>query len=92
MKSPELWMSLLSLLIGVFVGVLYFAGLWWTVLKKASEKKPVAMFLISFLVRASIACTLFYLVAQDHPWRWGCLLVGFVVSRRIIVKKYAPNT
>ncbi len=76
----------LSSVMGVFIGAIYFGGLWWTVRKGSSSEQPALWFLGSLLLRTSIALAGFYLIARGH---WENLLVclfGFVIARLIVTR------
>ena len=51
---------------GFFLGVLFFGGLWLTVVKSLVSKRPWVWFLTSMVLRTSIALSGFYLLA-DKP-------------------------
>lgn len=92
MTTTEMWMWALSLCTGLAVGCLYFAGLWWTVKRKARQDRAVLFFCISFALRAGAALGVFFLISKGHPFRLGMMVLGFVIARYLMVKKYAPNT
>ena len=74
----------LSMVTGVLLGVLFFGGLWWTVLKVASSKRPALWLMGSLLLRTGIALAGFYFVAQGHWERVIVCLLGFVFARIIV--------
>ena len=53
----------LALVAGVVLGAIFFGGLWWTVRKGVSSKRPALWFFGSLLLRMSIALAGFYFVA-----------------------------
>jgi len=69
---------------GLFLGALFFGGLWWTVNRGVASPYPALWFLGSFLVRMSIVLAGFYFVSGG---RWESLLpclLGFVMARSIV--------
>jgi len=66
---------------GVGLGAIFFGGLWWTVRKGASSRRPASWFLGSALARMSIALAGFYLVAGGQWERLAVCLLGFVMAR-----------
>jgi F1F0 ATPase subunit 2 len=50
-----------ALVTGVLLGAMFFGGLWWTVRKGVSSKRPALWFFGSLLLRTSIALAGFYL-------------------------------
>lgn len=76
----------MALLAGLLLGAIFFGGLWWTVQKGLSSRRPELWFLGSLLLRTSTAVAGFYFVSGGH---WGRLLVcllGFVIVRRIVMR------
>jgi F1F0 ATPase subunit 2 len=69
---------------GAVLGVMFFGGLWWTVRKGVSSQRPAVWFLVSLLVRMSLALAGIYVVSEGHWERLLLCLVGFVMSRPIV--------
>ena len=66
---------------GGVLGAIFFGGLWWTVREAVSSQRPALWFFSSALLRATVALSGFYFVADG---RWQTLLVclaGFVMAR-----------
>lgn len=76
----------LSLIAGFLLGTVFFGGLWWTVQKGLSSRKPAFWFLGSLLIRISIVIAGFYFVSDGHWERLLICLFGFFVMRHIIVR------
>jgi F1F0 ATPase subunit 2 len=78
--------AILAMLAGVVVGTFFFGGLWWTVRRGLSSKRPAIVFLGSMLLRIAGALAGFYFVSQGD-WRklLACLL-GFMASRLLIAR------
>ena len=79
-------MLILAWAVGVWLGAIFFGGLWWTVRKGVSSQRPVFWFLGSLLLRTSIALAGFYFIARGH---WESLLVcllAFVIARVIVTR------
>ena len=74
----------LSLVTGVLLGGMFFGGLWWTVRKSISSKRPAFLFLGSLLLRTSIVLVGFYFIARGHWERLLVCLLGFVMARLIV--------
>jgi len=76
----------LAVVAGLLLGAIFFGGLWWTVRKSASARRPALLFTASLLLRMSIAVAGFYLVGRGQ-WQLLLLcLLGFVVARLIAVR------
>ena len=74
----------LALAAGVLLGAIFFGGLWWTVRKGVSSKRPALWFFGSLLLRMSIALAGFYFVAGGHWERLLLCLLGFVMARLVV--------
>jgi F1F0 ATPase subunit 2 len=75
---------------GGVLGTMFFGGLWWTVRKGVSSKKPALWFFGSLLLRMSIALAGFYFVSGGHWDRLLACLLGFVVARFIVTRVTGP--
>jgi F1F0 ATPase subunit 2 len=70
---------------GSALGAIFFGGLWWTVRRGLSSKRPAFWFLGSLLVRMSIALPGFYFVGRGHWVRLVACLLGFVLARLVVM-------
>ena len=75
---------MLAWVAGVGLGAIFFGGLWWTVGKVVSCKRPALWLFSSFLLRISIALSGFYFVSGGHWERLLVCLLGFVTARLIV--------
>lgn len=76
----------MALLAGMLLGAIFFGGLWWTVQKGLSSRRPELWFLGSLLLRTSTAVAGFYFVSGGHWERLLVCLLGFVIVRRIVMQ------
>ena len=76
----------LALVTGVLLGGIFFGGLWWTVRKGVSSKRPALWFFGSLLIRMSITLAGFYFVTGGHWERLLLCLLGFVITRFIVTR------
>ena len=74
----------LALVTGVSLGALFFGGLWWTVRRMDSSKRPALLLFGSLLLRTSVALSGFYLIARGHWERLLVCLLGFVIARILV--------
>ena len=83
---------LVSFLAGVALGGIYFGMLYYTVRKLNSVKRPMFITLGGFVLRLAIAVGVFYLLVQFSDW-YGVLiaLVGFVLMRAALIKRWGPQ-
>jgi F1F0 ATPase subunit 2 len=79
-----------ALLAGLCIGMMFFAGLWWTVQRAASSTQPGILFAGSFLLRTALSLGGFYLVGGGSWPRLLLCLVGFIVGR-ILVKRFVQQ-
>ena len=75
---------------GVLLGVMFFGGLWWTIRKSVSFKRPALWFCGSLLLRMGIALAGFYFVSGGHWERLLVCLLGFVLARLIVTRLTGP--
>lgn len=77
---------LLAWMAGCLLGVIFYGGLWWTVGKGVSSKRPALWFSASLLLRVAIALGGFYFVGAGH-WVWLVLcLLGFSTARMAVTR------
>jgi len=60
----------LAFVAGAALGMIFFAGLWWTVRKGVSSRRPALWFLGSGLLRMSGVLAGFYLSPADSSDGW----------------------
>lgn len=75
---------------GLFLGAVFFGGLWWTVRKALASTGPAWWFLGSFLLRIGIVVTGFFLVSAGNWQRLVACLLGFVVARLVVTRLTKP--
>ncbi len=76
-----------ALIIGVLLGAVFFGGLWWTVKKGISSKRPSFWFIGGMLLRISVTMAGFYVVVRGQHWeRLLMCLAGFVIARGIVTQ------
>jgi F1F0 ATPase subunit 2 len=80
----EVLRLILSSIAGVLLGAMFFGGLWWTVRKGVSSRRPALWFVGSSLLRTSVALVGFYFVYGGHWERLLVCLLGFVMARLVV--------
>lgn len=81
------FMRLLMLFsIGIALGVVFFGGLWWTVLKGIHTKRPGLFFSISLILRTGITLTVFILISKGSFERLAACLLGFFLARWVVMR------
>ena len=71
----------LALAAGLSLGAIFFGGLWWTVRKGVSSKRPAFWFLGSLLLRMSLVLVGFYFVGRGNWQRLVACLLGYIIAR-----------
>ena len=87
----ELLQLVLVLMVGLLLGALFFGGLWWTVLKGVSAKRPALWFGASLLLRSAIVLAGFYYLAGPHWQRLLACLLGFIAARAVVTRLTAKR-
>ena len=82
----EILNLILALVAGFLLGAFFFGGLWWTVQKGLSSRRPELWFLGSLLLRTSTAVAGFYFASGGHWERLLVCLLGFFIMRRIVTR------
>jgi F1F0 ATPase subunit 2 len=82
----EILVLLLTSVAGIFLGTIFFGGLWWTVRRGVASRQPALWFVGSLLLRTAIAICGFYFVMQGDWRRLVASLCGFVLARICVVK------
>lgn len=75
-----------ALIEGAFLGALFFIGLWFTVSRGLRSRSPAILFVASLLMRTFGAVAGFWLIAQGDPSRLAISLLGFVLSRALVMR------
>jgi F1F0 ATPase subunit 2 len=85
------WISLfLALVAGVFLGIIYFWGLWLTVVRLPASRRPALLAILSFVARSVITMAGFYLAADGQWQQLTVCLLGFLTSRQVIMIRMQP--
>ncbi len=77
-------MLMVAGLAGLFLGAIFFGGLWWTIRKGLASLHPARWFFGSLIVRLAVTLAGFYLIGKGDWHRLvGCLL-GFIAARLLV--------
>jgi F1F0 ATPase subunit 2 len=76
-----------SLAAGAILGIVYFQGLWQTLLRLPDFKRPAWSVSWSFVARVGIVMTGFYFVMDGHLERLAMAMAGFILMRQILVRR-----
>ncbi len=86
MTMIETLKLVLALGVGGGLGAMFFGGLWWTVRRGLSSKRPGWWFFSSLFLRMSVALAGFYFVSGGHWERLLACLFGFVMARLMVTR------
>lgn len=80
----------LSFVAGMLLGGFYFGGLWWTVNRLDAVAKPHLFVVVSLVLRLAIVVAGFYVVMGGQADRLAVCLLGFLVMRFVLVRRWGP--
>lgn len=81
------WMTMAAvLLVGVMLGLVFFAGLWWTVRRGMVSAQPALWFITSLVVRGAVTLGGIYLVSAGQWQRLLMCLLGFWLARALVLR------
>lgn len=83
---------IVSLTVGVVLGVLFYGGLWFTVRQLVLTRHPAAMMLGSLLLRTALVLAGLLLVAQGRWQNVLACLIGLTVGRVVVSRFWAICT
>lgn len=70
--------------VGLLTGAVFFGGLYWTVEKTLTSKRPALLFIGSFVLRTGFVLAGFYFTMDGQITRILSCLAGFVIARMIM--------
>ena len=76
---------------GIGLGLFFFGGLWWTVQRLPDSRRPILFSLASFAARTIIALAGFILVSQGNWLRLAGCLLGFFITRSVLLNRISPR-
>jgi len=81
--------AILSVLTGVALGLFFYGGLWFTVLRLATTEHPVLLTLGSFWIRLSVVLAAFVLLTRAGLPYVGFAMASFLLGR-VAVSRFIP--
>ena len=75
---------------GGALGALYFWGLWLTVRNLPDSRNPVVLTLASLIGRTALVAIGFFLISDARWERLVACLIGFVLARVMLVRRWRP--
>jgi F1F0 ATPase subunit 2 len=80
MMPPWIWKGIIGFVVGLAVGAVYFAGLWWTARRLIQAARPQLFAFASFIVRAILLGTMLVAVASAGPAPLFASIAGFTAA------------
>ncbi len=77
--------------IGLALGFLFYGALWLTVRRLPFSRRPVFLSVASFFARIAIVVLGFYVVMGGRWERLVVCLLGFLLMRRILVRRWSAE-
>jgi F1F0 ATPase subunit 2 len=78
----------LCLASGIFLGIIYFGGLWLTIRHLASAHHPEILALGSFICRSAVCILGFYMVLGAGFEGLASSLAGFILAKAALVRRW----
>jgi F1F0 ATPase subunit 2 len=88
---PDVQTLALVFMVGVLLGVAFFASLWWTVRRGLASAQPALWFLGGFMLRMTVTVYGFYLAGGSDWRRWLACVAGFMVARLVVDRLTRAN-
>jgi F1F0 ATPase subunit 2 len=83
--------AVVALVGGGLLGLIFFAGLWWTVRSALATANPALWFAGSLLLRMSVILAGFYMIAEEGWQALTLCLLGFAISRMAVTRLARPE-
>ncbi|MBE0614628.1 MAG: ATP synthase subunit I [Burkholderiales bacterium] len=80
-----------ALAAGAALGAMFYGGLWWTVRRGVSSRRPALLFLASLALRMGLALAGFYIVSGGDWQRLLLCLLGFALARVAVIRLTRPS-
>ncbi len=76
-----------SFFMGVFLGAIYFGGLWLTIKRLPGCQQPTLLSLGSFFARTLVCILVFYLIIGSGMQSLLLCLAGFVLTKIALIRR-----
>lgn len=80
-----------AFVVGLALAGVHFAGLWWTIRRLPTAKRPALVMLASYVVRVAVTVAGFILIMGGQWPRLVACLVGFVLGRLVLTRVWGPD-
>ncbi len=89
--SATAWTLGIAFVAGLGLGAFFYGGLWWTVNRLETVRNPGLLFAASFLSRTVITLAGFWLVSGGQWQAVATCLIGFLVMRFLLTRRWGPG-
>ncbi|MDZ7691078.1 MAG: ATP synthase subunit I [Balneolaceae bacterium] len=79
---------ILVLMAGACLGYGFFYGLWWTTKQMTKSPNPYRLLFMSLILRMGLVIAGFYLLVEFGWQLMATALVGFVIVRTVVIKRW----
>ena len=76
-----------SLATGFALGMVYFGGLWLTVRVVQTFRQPALCLFVSFVLRACLVLSGFYLATNGNWQQLAVCMAGFLLARTFLIRR-----
>ena len=83
--------SINALMIGSGLGLVHYAGLWWTLRRALCGPHPALLVGLSYIVRTGVTVGAFYVVMNGDWLRLVALTAGFTLARLALSARVAAR-
>lgn len=83
---------MLSFVIGIILGIVYFGGLYFTVTKMNTVKHPSILMTVSLILRMAILIVVFYYLAKIGYKNMLFALIGVIIVRILMTFRFKNQT
>lgn len=90
MTDPIL-LAALGLAAGLALGAGHFGGLWWTVRRATSARRPARLLALSALGRGAALAAGLVALAKIGPWTLLAGLIGVLIARLVATRTAATG-
>lgn len=74
-----------SFLIGIFLGFIFFGGLYYTTSKLGTFKYPTLIMFVSFIIRIIILISGLFYIYSGYPSRLFIGILGVFITKYVVI-------
>ena len=82
---------ILAFAAGGLIGALAFGGLWLTVRRLPTSRRPGLLLLCSFVARLGVCLPLIFVVMGGHWERLVACFAGLLAVRTVMIRRWGPD-